>query len=105
MGADRYLSTAQNVAQILPGALSEKGLNPLIARYVLTETERGDVWLFAVLDNSILEYLDAYAEKSVLAHVSEALGGYAVLFSISFGMRYAIRLSPTKKVPRPGPLR
>jgi hypothetical protein len=101
MSADRYLTTAQNIAQVIPGLLSEQGLNPLINRYVLTETEQSDVWLFVVLDGSALEALEAYSAKSVLSRLSTALGGYLVLFSISFGMRYAVRLSPAKKVPRP----
>ena len=37
------------------------GLDPLISRFVLTETERGDAWLFVVMDDSVFENLEAYA--------------------------------------------
>jgi hypothetical protein len=95
MSANRYLPAAQNVAQAIPGILAEQGLDPLISRFVLTETARGDAWLFAVLDDSVLEFLDAYAAPSVLAHLSGALHGHRVLFSNSYGLRYAVLLSPT----------
>jgi hypothetical protein len=55
LGTNRYLPAAQNVAQAIPGILAEQGLDPLISRFVLTETERGDAWLFVVMDDSIYE--------------------------------------------------
>jgi len=39
MSAYRYLPAAQNVAQAIPGILTEQGLDPLISRYVLTESD------------------------------------------------------------------
>jgi hypothetical protein len=49
MSANRYLSAAQAVAEAIPGLLASQGLDPLISRNVLTETERGDAWLFVVM--------------------------------------------------------
>jgi len=99
LSANRYLPAAQNVAQAIPGILAEQGLDPLISRYVLTETERGEFWLFVVLDDSVSEFLESYASPSVLAHLSAALHGHRVLFSNSYGLRYAVLLSPSDNQP------
>jgi hypothetical protein len=96
LSATRYLPAAQNVAQAIPGILAEQGLDPLISRYVLTETERGEAWLFVVMDDSVFEFIDSYASTSVLSHLSAALHGHLVLFSNSYGLRYAVRLSPSE---------
>ena len=96
MSANRYLPAAQNVAQAIPGILTEQGLDPLISRFVLTETEGGDAWLFVVLDDSVLEFLESYAAPSVLTHLSAALHGHLVMFSNSYGLRYAVLLSASK---------
>ncbi len=93
MSASRYLPAAQNVAQALPCILVEEGLDPLINRFVLTETEGGDAWLFVVMDDSVSESLESYAATSVLSHLSAALHGHQVLFSNSYGLRYAVLLS------------
>ena len=95
MSANRYLSAAENVAQALPCILVEEGLDPLISRFVLTETEGGDAWLFVVLDDSVSEFLESYAAPNVLSHLSAALQGHQVMFSNSYGLRYAVRLSPS----------
>ena len=98
MSANRYLSAAQNVAQAIPGILAEQGLDPLISRFVLTESEQGNAWLFVVLDDSVLEFLEAYAASDVLSHLSTALHGHPVMFSNSYGLRYAVLLSPLKNL-------
>ena len=95
MSANRYLSAAQAVAEAIPGLLASQGLDPLISRNVLTETERGDAWLFVVLDDSVSEFLESYAAPNVLSHLSTALQGHQVMFSNSYGLRYAVRLSPS----------
>lgn len=99
MSAHRYLPAAQNIAQAIPEILAEQGLNPLISRFVLTETEEGDAWLFVVMDDSILEYLEFYTSRNVLNYLSAAFQGHLVLFSNSYGLRYAILLSPTRNRP------
>jgi hypothetical protein len=96
LSTNRYLPAAQNVAQAIPCILAEHGLNPLISRFVLTETERGDAWLFVVMDDSVSEFLESYSADSVLNHLSAALNGHLVLFSNSYGLRYAVLLSPSK---------
>jgi hypothetical protein len=100
LSANRYLPAAQNIAQAIPGILTEQGLDPLISRFVLTETEQGDAWLFVVMDDSVLESLESYAATSVLNHLSAGLHGHLVLFSNSYGLRYAVHLSPPKNQPR-----
>ena len=96
MSVQRYLPAAQMVAQAIPDILVEQGLEPFISRYVLTETAHGDAWLFVVMDDSALEFLDAYAAKSVVSSLSRAFHGHPVLFSNSYGLRYAVLLSPSK---------
>jgi hypothetical protein len=100
LSANRYLPAAQTVARTLPGVLVELGLDPLIDRFVMTETEWGDAWLFAVLDERILKFLEAYADNRVLAQLSAAFHGHLVLFSNYSGPRYAILLSPSNRTNR-----
>ena len=95
MSANHYLPAAQNVAEAISCILVEEGLDPLISRFVLTETERGDAWLFVVMDDSVSEFLESYAAPNVLSHLSAALQGHQVMFSNSYGLRYAVRLSPS----------
>lgn len=101
MSAKRYLPAAQNAAQAFPRILVAKGLEPLISRFVLTETRSGDAWLFVVMDDIILASIDSYSSAGVLAHLSAALHGHLVLFSNSFGLRYAVLLSPSRNRTEP----
>jgi hypothetical protein len=95
LSANRYLPAAENIAHVIPGILAEQGLDPLISRFVLTETEKGDAWLFVVMDDSMLISLESYTTTSVLSHISAALHGHHVLCSSSDGLRYAVLLSPS----------
>ena len=93
MSAHRYLPAAQNAALVIPAVLVEHGLQPLINRLILTETELGAAWLFVVMDNAIEEFVDSYAANSLLSDLSRALHGHRVLFSNSYGLRFAVLLS------------
>jgi hypothetical protein len=93
MSANRYLPSAQNIAQIFSGILSETGLPALINRFVLTESERGDAWLFVLLDDSAAEFTESYAAPNTLSRLSASLHGHLVVFSNSYGLRYAVLLS------------
>jgi hypothetical protein len=103
LNANRYLPAAENIAHVMPGILAEQGLDPLISRFVLTETETGDAWLFVVMDDRVLESLECYTKPGVLSHLSSALHGHIVLSSSSAGLRYAILLSPSKNIPQTSP--
>ena len=100
MSANHYLPAAQNIAQAMPGILAEQGLGPLISRFVLTETEGGNAWLFVVMDDSISEFLESYAATSVLSHLSAAFHGHPVIFSNSYGLRYAVLLNSLPNLPK-----
>jgi hypothetical protein len=93
MSANRYLSAAHYVAQTIPGILAQLGLTPSISRVVLTETERGDAWLFVVLDVDQMQTQEDYAAPKVLDYLSTALHGLPVVFSNTYGLRYAVLLS------------
>ena len=104
MPGNRYLPAAQSVAQAIPCLLADQGLDPLrISRFVLTETERGNAWLFVVMDDSVLEFLDSYSAPRVLSYLSSALQGHIVKFSNSYGLRYAVLLSQTRNPHNPAP--
>ena len=96
MSAYRYLPAAQNVARAFPNFFIEKGLDPLISRYVLTESARGDAWLFVVMDASVSENLESYASPNLLSDLSATFHGYPVLFSNASGLRYAVLLNQSK---------
>jgi hypothetical protein len=95
MSSNRYLPAAHNVAQSMPGILAQLGLKPFISRYVLTETEQGHAWLFVVLEVGPLQHPEDYAAPDVLRYLSTALNGLPVLISESYGLRYAVLLSPS----------
>ena len=100
MSINRYLPAAQSVARAVPGILARDGLDPLISRFVLTETEQGDAWLFVVMDERISEYFESYADPRVLSNLSTQLRGHVVVFSHFNGLRYAVLLSPSKNWPK-----
>ena len=93
MSANRYLSAAHYVAETIPGILAQLGLKPFISRFVLTETERGDAWLFVVLDVDQMQTQEDYAAPKVLNYLSTAFHGLPVVFSNTYGLRYAVLLS------------
>ncbi len=94
MSATRFIPAAQNAAQAIPCILADQGLDPLrISRFVLTETTRGDAWLFVVMDDSIMDFLPSYTSPRVLSTLSNGLRGHIVMFSNSYGLRYAVLLS------------
>jgi hypothetical protein len=93
MSVQRYLPAAHNVAQAIPGILSQRGLNPFISRFVLTETQQGHAWLFVVLEVSPQEHPEDYAASDVLEYLSTALQGLPIVVSDSYGLRYAVLLN------------
>ena len=94
MSASRYLPAARYVAQAIPGILAELGLKPFISRFVLTETQQGNAWLFIVLEVSSQDHLEDYAASDVLYNLSTVLYGLPVVISESYGLRYAVLLGP-----------
>ncbi|MBN1873560.1 MAG: hypothetical protein JXA33_04960 [Anaerolineae bacterium] len=92
MSVDRYLPAARYVARTIPGILAQRGLNPFISRFVLTETEQGNAWLFVVLEVSPLQHLEDYSATDVLDYLSTALHVLPVVVSDSYGLRYAVLL-------------
>jgi hypothetical protein len=94
MSADRYLPEARYIARKIPGLLAQRGLQPFISRYVLTETEVGNAWLFIVLEIDPLQSVEDYATSDVLDYLSTALNGLPVVVSVAYGLRYAVLLSP-----------
>jgi len=93
MSVNRYLPAARYVAQAIPSILAQRGLNPFISRFVLTETQQGNAWLFAVLEVSPLNHPEDYAAPEVLHYLSIALQRLPVVISDSYGLRYAVLLS------------
>jgi hypothetical protein len=92
MSVSRYLPAPRYVAQAIPGILAELGLKPFISRFVLTETQQGNAWLFVVLEVSPQDHLEDYAASDVLHNLSTALHGLPVVISDSYGLRYAVLL-------------
>ncbi len=94
MSANRYLPAARYIARKIPGLLAQRGLQPFISRYVLTETEAGNAWLFIVLEIDPLQPVEDYTTSDVLGYLSTALNGLPVVVSDAYGLRYAVLLSP-----------
>jgi hypothetical protein len=100
MSVNRYLPAAQSVAQAIPGILAQRGLRPFISRFVLTETQQGNAWLFVVLEVSPLNYPEDYTATEVLDYLSTALHGLPVVISESYGLRYAVLLGSASRILR-----
>jgi hypothetical protein len=100
MSVNRYLPAAQSVAQAIPGILAQRGLRPFISRFVLTETQQGNAWLFIVLEVSPLNYPEDYTATEVLDYLSTALHGLPVVISESYGLRYAVLLGSASSIQR-----
>ncbi|MFZ6030576.1 MAG: hypothetical protein ACOYYS_22950 [Chloroflexota bacterium] len=92
MSVHRYLPAARYVAQAVPGILAKLGLKPFISRFVLTETEQGNAWLFVVLEVGPGQHPEDYVNSGVLVYLSTALQGLPVVISNAYGLRYAILL-------------
>jgi len=101
MSADRYLSEARYVARTIPGILAQRDLKPLISRFVLTETEQGNAWLFVVLEVGPLQLQEECAAPEVLDYLTTALHGLPVVVSDSYGLRYAVLLGSPSLMKRP----
>ena len=101
MSVNRYLPAARYVARAIPGILAQRGLSPFISRFVLTETQQGNVWLFVVLEVSPLGHPEDYAASDVLDYISTALHGLPVVISDSYGLRYAVLLASPNLLMRP----
>jgi len=101
MSVNRYLPAALYVADAFPGILSQRGLKPFISRFVLTETQQGNAWLFVVLEVSPLKHPEDYTAPGVLHYLSTALDGLPVVISESYGLRYAVLLSSPNLLKRP----
>ena len=101
MSVSRYLPAARYVAQAIPGILAELGLKPFISRFVLTETQQGNAWLFVVLEISPQQPLNDYAASNVLDYLSTALHGLPVVISDSYSLRYAVLLGSPSLLKRP----
>jgi hypothetical protein len=92
LGTNRYLPAARFVAQTIPAILAQLGLKPFISRFVLTESQQGNVWLFVVLEVSPQDHREDYAASDVLHNLSTALHGLPVVIGSSDGLRYAVLL-------------
>ncbi len=101
MSANRYLPAARFVAQAFPDILAQLGFKPFISRFVLTETQQGNVWLFVVLEVGPLGYPEDYAAPDVLHYLSTALQGLPVVISDSYGLRYAVLLNSPNLLKNP----
>lgn len=93
MNIQHYLPAARLVAEVIPDFLAKIGLKPFISRFVLTETQQGNAWLFIVLEVDPLSHLEDYGSAEVLKYLSTSLNGMPVVISNSYGMRYAVLLS------------
>lgn len=100
MTANRFLPAAQIAAQVIPTILQERGLAPVIDRYLLVETEGGLAWLFAVLNVAQMNKMEAYTAQDTIHHLSTALRGRPIIVSNSNGLRYAVLLTERPHLPQ-----
>jgi hypothetical protein len=97
---DKFLEKASAVARIVEAVLSSRaGTDPaMIARWVMTRSENGSVWLFVVLDDQRLPKFEPYAAAA--HHLSSSLRGMPVLLGNHTGLRYGILLSQKPELPK-----
>ncbi|HAE59342.1 MAG TPA: hypothetical protein DCG54_07510 [Anaerolineae bacterium] len=89
----RYYEKAAHVSLIVQTVLAANSGtdDQMIARWVLTRTSRGAVWLFAVLDDRRLPKYEPY--EAAAHRLSSSLRGMPVILSNHTGLRYGILLS------------
>lgn len=100
MSVNRYFPAARYVAEAIPGILAQIGLKPFISRFVLTETQYGNAWLFVVLEVDPLIHPEDYTSSDTLDYLSTALNGLSVVVSDSYGLRYAVLLGSPLEIPQ-----
>lgn len=93
-----YIEKANKIVEVIPRVLVNRGLSPLISRYLVAERD-GRAWLLAVLDKDRLTKIEHYTSGDMLHQLSTAVGGLPVLLSNSTGLRYAILLSDHPRLP------
>jgi len=96
---ENYLERAELVARIVDAVLTSRpGTDPaLIERWVLTRTESGSVWLFAVLNDRQLPKFEPY--QAAVHHLSSSLRGMPVVMGNHTGLRYGFLLSRKPQLP------
>lgn len=96
---ENYLERAELVARIVDAVLTSRpGTDPaLIERWVLTRTESGSVWLFAVLNDRHLPKFEPY--QTAVHHLSSSLRGMPVVMGNHTGLRYGFLLSKKPQLP------
>jgi hypothetical protein len=90
---------AEAVARRVTAVMRKRGLDPAFSDWLLT-SDRGQVWLFGVLDLRRIDKLEAYQHTSLLHHLSTAIRGHPVYLSNSDGLRYGILLSSPPRLQR-----
>ena len=97
---NNYMEKAQRVVRIVEAVLgSRTGTDPaLIERWVMTRTDQGAVWLFAVLDDRRLPKFEP--DEAAAHHLSSSLRGMPVFLGNHTGLRYGILLSQKPQLPK-----
>jgi len=100
MMVDRYVERAELVVRVVDAVLSSRtGTDPaMIERWVLTRTDAGSVWLFAVLNDQMLPKFEPYVAAA--HHLSSSLRGMPVLVGNHTGLRLAFLLSTKPQLPK-----
>ncbi|MEA3308380.1 MAG: hypothetical protein U9Q70_02550 [Chloroflexota bacterium] len=98
MNRKAKLLVAQAIVHKISAVMQRRGLAPVFAAWFLTE-DQGQVWLFGVLDQSLIHKLEDYTRETLLHHLSTAIGGRPIYLSNRSGLRYAVLLSKPPRLP------
>ena len=96
----QYERIAVDVAHVTNNVLTQRrGTDPTMVRqWLLTKSQTGDVWMFAVLDDQAVPDFGPYI--NAVHHLSTSLRGMKVLVSNHTGFRLAFLLSPVRRLPK-----
>jgi len=96
----RYLPVAQKAQAVINQVLDNRpGTNSdYIHEWVLRGTPQNDVFLYAILDASRIPRPEPFEQAT--HHISSVLQGLPVYWGNSTGFRYAVVLSPVKRLPK-----
>lgn len=101
---ETLIQRARTAASTVRRVLVNRGLEPLVARDILTESDDGArKWLFVVLDHSRIGRIEQYTHPELLHQMSTALGGKRIVISNSTGLRYAVLLDGRTPLPEAVP--
>jgi hypothetical protein len=94
MTANRYLVAARISAFLIDPILTDAGIDIQSNQYYLTETDRGDAWLFVLFNSMERQSVEKKLTPEILRRLGETLRGRQITLCRRQDLCLAVLLSP-----------